>query len=374
MRTVRTVAFTAAVVALALSFAAAPVAAGDRTVALALIDQGKKALAKKSWTDAATLFRKAMQEAPELVEAEFLRAQALEKGGSRQEAVAAYRSFLELLEHKSDATKDELALKPQAEKRITALAAGELEIQKLDDPFCAQLLAFAKKYKDKDKAMAVEALRLLLLTKPDHAEAAEMYSALGGPALDGGDKPADSKPAADSPFGKLKIATWHDLIADQSLNASSIQYADPGIVVDMKGGSLVKVGNSPDLGTKYVIDVEYRVVQEYERGWFAGALFGLAGDDMYTAFAQKSQAVVNHGNWKTGPGSDVISEAMKPVELGTWHRLGVKVDGLSIELWLDGKKVGSAGASGRTDLSGTIGLAQQRCKAEYRTFRAASYE
>jgi len=374
--------------ALLVALAAAPwtvswtsVVAGDRTVAAALVEQGKKALAKKSWTDAVTLFKKALQESPELIEAEYLRAQALEKGGgSKAEAVAAYRSFLEMLEHTPDAAKDVQALKPQAEKRILALAAGESEIQKLDDAFATQLLQFAKKYQSKDKAIAIEAMRLLLATKPDHAEAAELYKSLDGPPLEGAAGAPAAKAAAgaavDTPFGKLKIKTWHDFIADRAFDAPDVvKYEGEGLVVDLKGGKLVKVTNAPDLGKRYVIDVEFRVIEEKERGWFVGALFGLNADsDMFTAFAQKTTTVVNHGNWKTGPGPDMLSEPMKGGDPGAWRRLGVKVDGATVELWLDGKRAGSAKATDRTDLAGDVGLAQQRCKAEYRVFRAGDYE
>jgi len=377
---------SALLAALVVAAPFAPAIAGDRTVALALVDQGKKALAKKSWIDAVTLFKKALQESPDLIEAEFLRAQALDKGGgTKSEAVAAYRSFLDLLEHKSDATKEEQALKPQAEKRVSLLAAGEQEIQKLDDAFCAQLLQFAKKWRSKDKAIAVEALRVLLSTKPDHAEAAELYKSLDGPPLEGAagtssEKPSAekgaSKPSVDTPFGKLKIKEWRDFIADKAFDApDTVQYDGAGLVVDVKGGKLVKVTNAPDLGKKYVIDVEYRVLEEKDRGWFAGALFALDADqDMFTAFAQKTSLVVNHGNWKSGPGQDVINEPMKGADPSAWRRLGVKVDGASIELWIDGKRAGSANVATRADLSGGLGLAQQRCKAEYRVFRAGAYE
>src|SRR5688572_12966965 len=77
--------------------------AGDSVVAGALLAQGKKALSSRKFEDAVALFHKAWTEDPNLAEAVYWKAQALEKMKNASAALVAYRDFLALVEKKKAA-------------------------------------------------------------------------------------------------------------------------------------------------------------------------------------------------------------------------------------------------------------------------------
>lgn len=374
------VACLAAAFAFGLAASVAPVRAEDpdAAVAAALLKSGKAAVQKKSWDEALTLFDRALRETPDLIEAEFQRGVALERKGDRTAAVAAYRRFLDRLKEKAgagSATPEETALGPQAEKRVAFLAQGEQELAKLEDQFASQLLAFAKKHREKDRAIADRALRTLLDVRPDHAEARSLLGDAGAGDEDGGaaSRPAPAAPDT-GPFAKLRVAQWDDFIATRRLTAAAIVYEEPGFVIDTETGKVITPSAAMDYGLKYAYECEFRVTEEKERGWLVGLVFAEKEDDLRTAFVQRGQVVLSRGKLSSGPSGDEGAEPLKNLDLAAWHRLGVRVDGSRYEVWFDGKKVLQGTDSVRVSLDGDLGLFQQRCRVEWRLLRAGRVE
>lgn len=316
-----------------------------------------------------------------MIEAEYDKATALEKKGDKSGALASYRRFLERLQEKTTggtATADETGSGKLAEKRVAALAVGENELTRLEDQFDAALLKLAKKSAAKDPGIAVEALRMILQARPNHAEARELMDSLGGapdaaPAAASG--AASGAASADTgPFAKIGVKEWVDRIERQSMKSDVIEYGPPGFVLETTDGKLISPAESMDWGTRYALECEVKITEEKARGWLVGMTFGLKNGDFHTAFFQRGQVVLNHGNTQTHANDDIGTMPLRDFDASKWHRLGVKVDGAKIEVWFDGAKVVSGTAVGREDLTGDLGLFQQRSRVEWRVLRAGRIE
>jgi hypothetical protein len=72
--------------------------------------------------------------------------------------------------------------------------------------------------------------------------------------------------------------------------------------------------------------------------------------------------------------SDLAAYDMKPIDRDAWHRLGVLVNGPSVEVWFDGKKVITWRDPSGAGLTGHFGVFQQSCRTERRVFRVAKVD
>jgi tetratricopeptide (TPR) repeat protein len=349
-----------------------PAALADAKVAETLFKSGKQAYTKGDYAGAITYFEKALAEDAALAEACWWRGSAQEKAGDKGAALASYREFLGLLAAKPAPTKEELRLKALAEKSVEALAGGEKEYRKLEDALLANLVQFAKESFVRDPGIARKALAHALALRPDHAEALKLREKFGGPAADAAPAPADKTGAEPPPFKAVK--SWKDLIADKSIESTAITYAEKLMTIETKQGLLIRPESPLDLGTSYAFETEFRVMAAYERGWLVGLLFAGEKKEVFlSAQVLSSRVEILRAR---GPGAQEEAGCFDTpaLEMETWHRLGVLVQGPSVDVWFDGNKVLSYRDPDGKDLAGEIGIFQQRCRTERRVFRAGKVE
>lgn len=376
----------AALVAGALCVTSAPFApsaeAGDAKVADSLLKSGRQAFAKGDFEGAVSFFKKAQEENPDLIEACWWKAASQEKAGDKASALASYREFVTCFDGKnaSGATmsKEETRLKGLAEKAIEVLAAGEKEFKKLEDAYVASLLAFAKDTFVRDPGMSRKAVDAILAVRPDHDEARKLLEKLGGaPAAAGEAKPAPSKTGsgpAPGPFRDVK--TWQDLLANETFGAKDhITYVDGVMVLDTKDGSAILPRDAIEVGSSFAYEMDVHVAQVYDRGWLSGLTFAGTGEgkSFLCAFVSQARVVVMKAEGTDGS-QDVAIYEMAPLDTNAWHRLGVVVKGPAVDVWFDGKKVTSWREPSARDLTGDLGVFQQRCRTERRLFRAGKIE
>jgi tetratricopeptide (TPR) repeat protein len=349
--------------------------AGDPKIADTLFKSGKQALSKGDSAGAVSYFKKALEENPDLIEACWWCASAQEKGGDKGAALSSYRQYVTLFEGKGPAaSKEEQRLKALADKSIAQLAAGELEFRKLEDAYVAALLTFAKDNFVRDPGVSRRAVEALLAVRSDHEEAKKLLEKLGGGPAEPEEKGA-SKAApgpATGPFAKVK--EWRDLLKEQALHSEKvISYEEGVMVVDTKGGSKVTPNNPIEMGDSFAYEMEFHVLQTYERGWFTALVFADKGEETFlTAFAGASRVVLLQN--LSGSQTEVAAFDMPSLDLEKWHRLGVLVKGPQAEVWFDGKKVLTWREPGGGELGGALGFIQQRCKTERRVYRAGKVD
>jgi tetratricopeptide (TPR) repeat protein len=343
----------------------ARIRAGDAAVARTLLETAKKSYNGRKYDEAVALFRKAFDEDNDLIEAVYWIGATHDKRKDDAAALTAYREFLALCDARNSFLDGEpKKLRPAAERRLDVLAAGEKEFRKLEDKAVADLLAFAESRFVRDPSIATEAVKHILMWRPDHAAAASLLEKLGGPAAK---SPGSAGPGVVGPFAAVKV--WRDLLRDRTITASAITYSDDLMVIDTKGGSKITPSRPVPVGDLFCYEVEFRVAEAYESSWLSGMTFGEAQGQFLSVFLQKGQvALIDAAD---GRGNrELETRPLKPIEVGEWHRLGVVVRGPSVEVWLDGKALFEKRIEGRENLRGDIGIFQQRCRTERRVFRA----
>jgi hypothetical protein len=302
---------------------------------------------------------------------------ALEKDGDKSGAIQEFRGFLVLFKDKAAKgapSKEETRLEGVCRKRLSELAFGEAEFQRLEQALVDELMKFAREWFLRDPASATKALQVLLQVRADHAEAAALLKKLGGAGTGAASGKEEAAAAAvPEPFRKVK--SWQDLLATKVFvieQTEEWKYEGPNLVGDLKGGSIFNSRGFSDTGPDYAIEMEVKVLAEHERGWLAGPVFGNRKGAFLSAFFQKTMVTLLD---QKGMEKNVLAEVdMPPVETNAWHRLGVIVRGNAIQVWFDGKVMIDLQHPSRSDFSGQVGIFQQRNKAEYRLIRIGALD
>lgn len=368
---------------------AGSVAAGDPEMAKFLLKGAKTDIGKKQFEPAFTKLQRAELEDPSLLEAAYWTGFVLERRDDPKAAVAAYRRFLAGVAARAKAGspyKEEGSLAKKAQERLDALAAGEVERRKLDDAFVDGLLAFARATLGKDPLTCAEAVKLALEVRPDHVEARKLLARLGATppaasavppapgAAGGGPKPAPPKgPDPGAAPGDLRgVKSWKDLMVEPGyvLDVGWESLPNGTLKVEHHGGMLRNPRVSFDMPADYALEMECRVTQPFEDRHSLGFGFAFEKTDVrrfYVLFLVGDSVVLA---WADGEeAGDVFRAVVPPAGADGWHRIGVAVRGLRMEVFVDGKRIGEHQDSRRKSLVGEPTLFVQDCQGEIRSFR-----
>lgn len=352
----------APLLALALLLGAPAVpAAGDSVVAGALLAQARKAMGSRKYEDAVALFHKAWTEDPNLVEAVYWKAQALEKMKDAPAALAAYRDFLALVEKKKAAggtNAEEEKLRAQAAKRVESLAVSETEFRNLEAKYVAEMLTAMRGFVAKNaSAGALEAAGRVLEVAPTNAEALAVKKKLAVP------EPKDAGPFAG-------VLEWTDVLGEKLFPASeSVVYGNGTVALDVKSSGKLRPRPGVNFTSDFGYDAEFRVADPYSKDWNVGIVFGDTSDGYFSLNLKSGGLSLLFGSPRAAPATlgDVI---LPGIDAAAWHSLGVVSRGNVVQAWLDGKKQLEATITQRSDATGEIGVQLTACRAEWRRVRA----
>ncbi len=353
---------------LAVFLALGTLGAGDPTVARSLLKTGKEYLERKKYGEAITHFQRARDEDPNLLEAVYWKAVGQERSGVTADSLASYREFLSLLEEKSSSGKpsaEEGKLKPLAERRVAALAAGEKEYQALEDAFAGDILKFTSARAEKEPALSRQALEMLLRVRPDHEAARKLYSDLGGKAPE---IPAEE--AMPPPFRAVK--GWTDFLGRRSFETAVLaEVKDGHMVFDSKTADRLVPNSSTDPGSQFAYEMEFRLQEAYGSNWLSGLTFaekeGGRSEDFVAVFVQSSAVVI----FSASPGGkkELARKDISAIDKAGWHRFGFTVRDHLVEAWLDGRSCLTFKVPTDRDLRGVVGVYNQQCRSEWRLHR-----
>jgi hypothetical protein len=342
--------------------------AGDAKVADTLFKSGRAAYQKGDFAGAATLFRKALEEAPDLIEACWWCASSQEKAGDKASALASYREFVSLFDAKVTSgvapSKEEQRLKGLADKSVDALSTADREIRKIEDAYVASMLSFAKDNFVRDPGMSAKAAEAILAVRPDHEEAKKLREKLLG---ESGVKPAfDPK----NPFAG--VSKWVDAIAEPAFKSNFITYPSGLMVVDVQGGRAFPPTASIDRTNPYCVEFELRCADPYNRsGWTVGLGVSWRDNNFESVMVRPGRVILQH-NLADGSCTDLMQHDIPQFDAAGWHRVGIVVRGQSMEVWYGGKSVMSWKAEAA--LGGGVCICIQGCRAEWRLFRLGNLE
>ncbi len=141
----------------------------------------------------------------------------------------------------------------------------------LQQAFVTKLMAFADNHADDDPAVARDALERVLVIDPEHPDARRRFGEFGGgddTGRDGGGAGAPVPKAPPGPFERLRKGPWHDLLARKSLGTKSATYGPGGsMFVDAAGGSIMTPTERIKTGERFVVEIDFRVLEEHQRSW-----------------------------------------------------------------------------------------------------------
>lgn len=353
-----------AVVAAVSGIAARTARAGDAELAKFLVKGGRDDLAKKQYDDALKKLQKARVEDPLLLEALYWMGAVHDARKDPRAALVAYRAYAVAYTDKKSGsvpvTRDEEALLAKVQARLEVLAAAELELTRLREAYVAQLLAFAEENFVRDPAVTSRALRQLLAIQPKHASARRLLEKMGG-------EEAAALAAESDPFG---VRTWEDLVATKRFeSADGLEYVDDKLVIERSVGVYLFARDVEPTTAKYVLDAELQFTTE-TGARVVGFGFGVGSvrivSLMFTA-TNVDLVVIDQSKHTT---VQIASKNHKrPIELHAWHRVTIVVDGIHVEVQVDGSKLLEADVKDATDLDGKVGLYVQGCRTELKTLK-----
>jgi tetratricopeptide (TPR) repeat protein len=359
-----------------------PASAGDQAMAKFLLDAGKKAIEKKQYDDALTKLQRARVEDTSLFEADYWIAFAYDKKGVPSEALKSYRAFRDACRREQETaplSKELDALAKKGEARLVALAAGETELQKLNDPFVASMLALAKTLFVRDAALAQRALDAVLAVQPDHEEAKRLREkipaegaapAASAPATEAASKGEPGRASANYP----DIKRWRDLLGSKAFGTfGGWTYGESTLTIDYKqGGSYYWPAQVIRTPARYVLELEVRVRRFDGPRWTVGFGFAKQGENYLSMFFSRSEVITLQ--FKGGPPTELTRPGgVTPVEQDTWHRFAVDVDGARARAWFDDKPVVSVTLPAE-NLAGDVSIYHQDNRCEFRVLRLGTKE
>jgi len=354
-----------AVLLVALSGLGGVAVAGDAELAEFLLKGGRDDFAKKQYDEALKKLAKARVEDPTRIEATFWIGAVHDARKDPRAAATAYKEFRRAYDEKkagAGVSKEEEGLLPRAQARLDVLAAGETELARVQDAYVAQLLALAEENFIRDPEVTTRALGMLLDVRPGHEPARRLLEKLGGAAG------ASEVAAATDPFG---VKAWEDMIGLKRFSAADgFEYGDGGTMAfERREGKLITPPRMDPTTTRYVIDVEVRFTEDFGNRVF-GIGYGHKNGRVFCAMLTPAKVdFVDIGAGRGSQSTIATHHLAKEIPVGEWHRMTLIVDGLRMELHIDGKKELEGTAAGRDDLDGMIAAYGQQCRVEVRRFR-----
>lgn len=348
--------------ALAIVLSAAPVTFADKEAAQEFLKLGRNAIFKRQYDEAVERFTKALEEDPELIEAQYWLANALDKKNDTAGAIVAYRRYLSLFRKKKDASREETRLEKLADRRLSVIAKGGRELEDLDEEFAREIMRYARSWHGKDAAAALKALRLLLGILPENEDARELFERYGG-TLDGMGGGGSGEPEAFS-----RVRKWRDLVEMKDFgDPPGFKHEGKELVVEAKQGKIQFPRMTFQSSAYYAIEMECLLEEEFNRGWLMGIAFGSGADDCILAILLN--ASLDLAENRQGRPHNLAQANMPPLDMTRPHKIAIVVQGNTIEVYLDGTRQIRFEHPERSNFNGDIGIFQQGCRARYTSMR-----
>jgi hypothetical protein len=332
-------------------------ARADRETAEFVAGRADKALQARAWAEAQTLFRKALDEDATLLRARLGLGEALLGAGERLAAVAEIRRFLEEAGRVEPPPAGLSALVTRARKRLAELETLDGELDRQIDAHVGALVAFAGRWRERDRAVAVQALEAALRLAPDHAQAAAQLEAL----------------SSGVPASVTSLFNGRDATGWTWLEPPMWQVRD-GILAAKAVGAPYLCRTTGRTGGDFDVRMEARFVQQWgPRPTFllcapldaggAGTRFGVALDSVVLE-------EVTAGGAPEVRAAKALAEVVPALDVKAWNVYELRFRGDVVSAYVQGTQLFRAQRStGRAE--GHIGLHVDCCAVEFRRVEVA---
>ncbi len=339
----------AAWLAAALVACVAGLGLADRATAQFHAERGDKALKAGQAAEAEQHFTRALEEDATYAPARFGLARALLANGHRDQGLDELRAALDALGGEK-AWKSDLAA---ARKLLDDTDRAGAELRAQVDAHVEALVAFARKWRKKDEAQAVRALRAALALRPGDEKAAALIEELGqspkGPAVE--------------LFDGRSTTGWVAM-TDQVWTAS--------------GGTLTgSTKTDPYIGRseRYVegdfdVSVEARLLESFEGpDYFALAGASDGKDAHYVIGLLRGKLFFEEQRSGDDDRTFVNTAPAHDFDAAQWHRYEMRFRGDHVTAYVDGVELAADAERPASKRAGFVGLIVQNCKAEFRHVR-----
>jgi tetratricopeptide (TPR) repeat protein len=328
---------------------------GDPDVADLLLKKAKKAFAAKSYEEAETGFRRALEEMTPLPEARLGLAEALEKLNRPREALDTYRACVAEIENEGDPAKWK-AMKSRAQQALSRLQKRHAELSRLNEAFIRKCIDFGKKRAASDPLWARKAFEAVLLLDPGNEVAEGLLRKL--PDAGAAPAPAPKKPSTKE--GTLFRRDIWDGAPEWSVESDTIT----GDVREPDGRLLWL--DTISFEGKYTFRGRLRLTRDGGVRRAYGIFFGGDGKTRWwtVVFSDNEEIVMER--FEDGPPTRIDGSFLDEFDHMKWHTLEVAVEPGSARVTLDDREVFHHDKDDRGAFDGKICLFVQNACVEWK--------
>ena len=344
---------------LAALFLGGTAIAKDKDLAKFLLEGGKKAVGKRDYDEGVKRLKKALAEDEALIEAHYWIGFARDKQKDMASAVAGYRAFRDACAKRSNLPKSLASLLRKAKSRLKVLAAGETELEKLNQRFAKEASALAEKSFLRDPELARRAAQAAIALAPGHKGALKILTKMG---VGVSNEPSGEGPTKD-------VLKWKDFLGDSMFGTNpGWSYSNHMLKIDKRQGQFITPSRAFESPEAYVYEIEAKFL-EFRDDPGVGICFGVVGPTWVTCHMNPGEVVLWKTNAETRSQENLVRHPHDPLKLDTWYRLAVAVKGPMVEVFWNGKKIFERKVSNKKHLAGDVGTFCQHCVCQIRVLR-----
>ena len=345
--------------------------AGDRDVADFLFKKAEKAYRAHRYEDAVSDYRRARTECTPLPEAAFGLGLSLEKLGREAEALAAYRACVEEVAAAESPPSKWKSLARRAKAAIKRLRKRYAELDRLNQEFIKDCLAFGRKNLDRSPRWARSAYETVLRLDPTHAEARRQLDKVPMIAETTATKPKAGGSPPKKPWGS-------PLIRGDELEGWSPGIRPPWTC---SGGVVVADARQHDghinwvddltFESRYQVRTRFRVTDSRGDRLAYGIFIG-NGKDYWHCFLIDSDTEFVMVEFDHGQNRQVKDSLLRKYDPKKWHTIRIEIDRIEARVFLDDVLLIEHTADRRDSFDGKIALFAQRCRIEFKELEVKS--
>jgi len=351
------IAYLAILVVATASLTSGPVRAGDPEVAKLIYRKAEKEFRAKRYEQAAKLYRRVLAEHSPYPEAACGLGSALEKMGKGNAALQAYLQCRKQVRAIPKPSSRQKNCARRAEKAISRLGKAYSEVEKLEERFIKECLAYGGKHGKSSPGWSRRAYEAVLALDPQNAVAAEAVKELANIQRLG------------QGFGRPELLVKKGSMSGWDCGQYSSRWTCSGRVItgDRKSPGIVCYRSGIYMRGTYRLTVTARVVERYGPDWYWGFKFGVNTSEAKTysfgyGYAHDVYLIRAVGTDRR----DLWDKPKTQWDPKEWHTLRVDVTPGKVTCFADGEEVFSHEAELDRDFEGTMGLNLRSARIEFK--------
>lgn len=340
----------------------------DEAFAEFLFEKGTKAVKSRDYEEAAEQFRRAVEQKSPFPEAAFALGEALERTGHLRDAMAAYRRCTSEVAAAENPSRAWQGLARKADAALTRLKRRFAELNRLDDRFVRDCLAFARKHSEERPLLVRRALEAARRIDPDSRDVRALLEDLPEPPS----PETEADPVSAQAGEQLPALQGTPLFRNDDLDewdpGAKVVWSIEGGVVTARshdGGGHLNWYDTKEFEGDYTVRVRMRMLKDGGARRVHGLIIGGDGrDNWWSIFINSRDELLLDQIVEDQPNAlrTVILPEFDPLQ---WHTLEVQSERGTLYARMNGKEIFQITVGGRNKFDGKVALFVQELTVEF---------